>query len=137
MATIDLRAPSITIKFDKGKTLNPIFFYLDKNNAVIDISAYSARMQAKLNVTDTTAVWDFNTGLLGGLDIVQGTATLENGTTVANAWGVQILATAVLTAALATDIPLYFDIELIDTALTVLPFMKGVLLPSAEITITV
>ena len=135
MATLDLRAPRITIKFDKGKDLTPIFYYLAPDNSIVNLSSYTARMQARLTYSQAVPTWSLDTALLGGLAIVTGTATLEDGTTVAGAYGVQLLITDIQTAALTTDTPLLFDIELISGTGVVLPFLKGTLLPSAEVTI--
>jgi hypothetical protein len=134
MSKLDLRAPSITIKFDKGKDLTPIFYYLAPDDTIINLSTYSARMQAKLDYAQTVPTWDLDTELKGGLDIVTGTAVLDDGTLIPGAYGIQMLITDTQTAALTSDIPLYFDIELVGGGL-VLPFLKGMLIPYAEVTI--
>jgi hypothetical protein len=134
MATLDLRAPSITIKFDKGKDLNPIFYYLSPTNSVINLTGYHARMQVRLTY-GSTPIWDLDDQTKGGLQIVTGTAQLDDGTLVPGAYGIKLLVTDTQTAALTSDVALLFDIELIDTSTTVLPFIKGILLPSPEVTI--
>ena len=135
MTTLDLRAPSIKIKFDKGKDLTPIFYYLGPNNEVIDLSSYSARMQAKYTYTQSVPTLTLDTLLLGGLAIVTGTATLDDGSTVAGAYGVQLLITDTQTAALTSNTPLLFDIELVSGTEVVYPFMKGTLIPYEEVTV--
>jgi hypothetical protein len=134
MATLDLRAPAITIKFDKGKDLNPIFYYLSPTNSVINLTGYHARMQVRLTY-GSTPIWDLDDQTKGGLQIVTGTAQLDDGTLVPGAYGIKLLVTDTQTAALTSDVALLFDIELIDTSTTVLPFIKGILLPSPEVTI--
>jgi hypothetical protein len=134
MSTLDLRPPSITIKFDQGKTLNPTFYYLSPTNSIINITGYTCRMQVKLNYTDVTNVLDLDNGLKGGLSIVTGTAILENGTQVPGAYGIQLGITATQTAALVAGTAYIFDIELVDLSSKVLPFLKGILLPSPEVT---
>ena len=132
MTTLDLKAPSIDIKFDKGKTLKPVFYYLSPTNTVIDLEGYTARMQVRLNYDSETPLWDLTTEN-DGLEIVTGTATLADGTTIANAQGVKLNVTATQTAEIAWD-KAVFDIELIEPGLDVLPFIKGTLTPSPEVT---
>ena len=133
MATLDLRAPSITIKFDKGKDISPIFYYLSPTSAIIDLTNYHCRMQAKVDYLSTPTL-DLDDQLKGGLSIVTGTAVLDNGTSIPGAYGVKLSLTAAQTALLVTDLPLLFDIELVDPVNNTLPFLKGILLPSAEVT---
>jgi hypothetical protein len=133
MATVlDLKAPSINIRFDKGKTLKPVFYYLSPTNAVIDLTDYTARMQVRLTSDTATTIWDLTTEN-SGLAIVTGTATLADGTTVANAQGIKLNVTATQTAAVTWE-KAVFDIELIEPLLDVLPFIKGTLTPSPEVT---
>lgn len=137
MATLDLRAPSISIKFDKGKNLKPIFFYLSPTNTVINLTGYTSRMMARLAYTDLAPItgWSFTTeGSAGSkLSIVTGTATLSDGTLVPGAYGIQLDISAIITAASTFPVAL-FDIELIDTTGVVLPFIKGTLTPYDEVT---
>ena len=136
-ANLDLRAPSISIKFDKGKNLNPIFYYLSPTNTVVDLTGYTARMMARLAYTDPLPItgWSFTTeGSAGSkLTITTGTATLSDGTTVSGAYGIKLDISAVITAAITFSSAL-FDIELIDTSGVVLPFIKGTLTPYPEVT---
>lgn len=131
--TLDLKAPSINIRFDKGKTLKPVFYYLSPANAVIDLTGYTARMQVRLDTTSVDPpIWDLTTEN-AGLAIVTGTATLADGTTVLLAQGIKLNVTATQTAAVTWDKAI-FDIELIEPGLDVLPFIKGTLTPSPEVT---
>ena len=138
MATVlDLRAPSISIKFDKGKNLRPIFYYLSPSSTVINLTGYTARMMARLAYSDATPItgWSFTTeGVAGSkLEVVTGTATLSDGTEVAGAYGIQLDISAIITAASSFATAL-FDIELINTTSVVLPFIKGTLTPYDEVT---
>ena len=128
--TIDLRAPSVTIKFNKGKTLKPVFFYLSPHNAVINLTGYKARMFVYLNDEATTPIWELTTEN-NGLVITQGTAELADGTQIANAYGVKPQITATQTSAV-TWTSAQFYIELIEPGNDVLPFLMGTLTPAIE-----
>lgn len=130
--TLDLRAPSISIRFDKGKTLNPIFYYLSPTNSIINLTGYTARMQVRLAYTDVTPIWDLTTAN-GKLIITTGTAVLSDGTTIPGAYGIKLNIIATDTAAVTFSNAL-FDIELIDPSGIVLPFLKGTLTPYEEVT---
>lgn len=133
-STLDLRAPAIKIKFDKGKTFAPIFYYLAVDNSVIDMTGWSARMQARATMDSPTVLsgWDLSSPS-NGLAVVQGTATLEDGTTIPNAWGVKLNVPPAITAAINWTSAV-FDIEVIDTNGVVFPFLKGTLFPDNEAT---
>lgn len=130
--TLDLRAPSVAIKFDQGKTLKPIFYYLSPTNAVINLAGYTARMAVRETIESATVIWTLTTEN-NGLSIVTGTATLSDGTTVANAQGIKLNITGAQTAA-ATFSTAVFDIELIEPGGDVLPFIKGTLSLYSEVT---
>lgn len=136
-STLDLRAPSISIKFDKGKNLKSIFYYLSPTNTAIDLTGYTARMMARLTFADVAPItnWSFTTAGAAGsrLQVVTGTATLSDGTSVAGAYGIQLDISDTLTAAVTFTTAL-FDIELIDPSGVILPFIKGTLIPSEEVT---
>jgi len=132
--TLDLRAPSIVVKFDKGKTFAPIFYYLAPDYSVINITGWTARMQARATVNAATVLsgFDLNTEN-SGLAIVTGDCSPEDGVNVTGAYGVQVNVSATTTAAIdwasAT-----FDIELIGPSGAVYPFIKGTLTPDNETT---
>ncbi|UOF79343.1 hypothetical protein [Caudoviricetes sp.] len=133
MATnLDLRAIPVKIKFDKGKTLNPTFFYLSPSFTVIDLTGYTARMQVRLAYSDVSPLFDLTTAN-GGLVLVVGTATLDNGTQVPNAHGVKFVLTSAQTTTIGFSEAI-FDIELIKPGGDVLPFIKGTLTPFEEVT---
>ena len=88
MQVLDLRPPAITVRFSKGSTLNPIFFYLGKDNSVIDMTGFSAHFQARLNPLSEPAILDL-TLANGGLSIVTSTAETPQGL-IPNAQGVQL-----------------------------------------------
>lgn len=127
-ATLDLRAPSINIKFDKGKTLNPVFFYYNEDGTVVNLTGYTARMQARETIDAATTVLDLTTEN-GGLSIVNQT----DPNTELLAYGVKLNVTATTTAAIAWTSAV-FDIELITPSAVVLPLVKGNLIPTNEVT---
>ncbi len=131
MAVLDLRPPSLTIKFDKGKTLNPVFYYLGKENAVVDLTGFQAHMQARLN-TDAEILtgWDL-TLVNNGLALTIGDAETDDGEIIKDAHGVRLNVSDAVTAAIDWELAV-FDIELIDPSGIVLPFLKGSLEPSDE-----
>ena len=129
---LDLRAPQIAIRFDKGKTLKPIFYFLGPAYEVINLTGYHARMQARVKVDDGSPVLDLSTDT-AGLDIIIGTATVPGRAPITNAQGVQLNVTDAQTAAFTWQ-KAFFDIELIEPGGTVLPFIKGILMLDYEVT---
>lgn len=132
MEILDLRSPSITVKFNKGATLNPVFFYLTKDAQPIDLTGYTARMQARANPNDVDPIAELTlTTENAGLAIVTGTATLPTGS-VANAQGVQLNVPASVTTAF-TFRTAVFGIELIAPNGIVTTLVSGRLEPEMEI----
>lgn len=131
--TLDLRAQPISIKFDKGKTLNPILYYLTPDNEVINLTGWSARMKARLEYTSPSEItgWSFSTPTT--LSVVTGTAITSEGVEVPGAYGIQLHISDILTAAVSWERAV-FDIELIDLSSIVIPFVKGTLIPYPEAT---
>ena len=137
---LDLRAPKLKVRFDKGVTVKPIFYYLDDSNAVVDLTDYTAIMEIYLLYTDAVPEITLTTEN-DGLDLVQGTARIKSGTTlidgsvlqddllVPNAWGVKLNLTADVTADLEWTTAV-FHLNLIEPLGDIIPFMKGILLPS-------
>lgn len=130
---LDLTPVQLDIRFQKGSSFNPVFYYLAPDNSVIDLSGYTAKMQARsaYGAESVLTGWDLTTGN-GGLSIVQGTAELEDGTTVAGAWGVQANVLPAVTAAV-TWATAYYDCDLINGSQNI-PLVKGRLYSTAEIT---
>ena len=126
--TLNLKPPELNIEFAKGKTFDPILYYLDKDNGVVDLTGYTARMQAREH--DTLLVdWDLTTEN-GGLSLVVGD-TEVGGEVIIDAHGIQINVSDAITEAITWTYACY-EIELIDPSAKVLPFIKGQLLPSEE-----
>ena len=75
--------------------------------------------------------WDLTTEN-DGLAIVQGNATLEDGTVVTGAWGVQANVPADVTAAVTWASAVY-DCDLLNGTVNI-PLVKGKLFATAEIT---
>lgn len=146
---LDLTPPDIIIRFKKGATLDPIFFYLNEDGTVTDLTGYTARMQARQYIEDTTVLNGFDlTTENGGLEIVTvasftapaGTVlsngtVLEVDTTYTNPYGVQLHVTPTVTTAIDWT-NAYFDVELIEPSPStkVIPLVQGTLEPKYEVT---
>ena len=130
---LDLTPGVVDIKFQCGSTFFPIFFYLAPDYSVINISAYTAKMSARESAASEAALdgWDLTTEN-DGLAIVQGNATLEDGTVVTGAWGVQANVPADVTAAVTWASAVY-DCDLLNGTVNI-PLVKGKLFATAEIT---
>jgi len=152
MALLDLTPPELIIRFSRGKTFRPIFWYLDENNSPINLTGFTARMQARVDIDDALPItgWDLTTENGGIAIVTQASYTLEAGTTVivggemvelttdlvlTNPYGIQPLVAASVTVDTSWDSAV-FDIEVIEPSpsLAVLPFIQGVLEPKAEVT---
>lgn len=137
-STIDLTPPQVNIKFQKGSTLDPIFFYLGPkpDYAQIDLSVdYTARMKAKETISSASTLSGFDlTTQNGGLLIVLADATLHNGSVLTNRYGIRMNVPASVTAAI-TWTSAVFDIELVQTSTgRVVPLISGTLKPIDEVT---
>jgi len=126
--TLNLNPPELTITFTKGKTFNPIFYYLDKDNGVVDLTGYTARMQARVDDV-LLPDWDLTTEN-GKLTIVIGDTEVGE-EVIVNAQGIQVHVTDSVTAAITWELACY-EMELIDPSLKVLPYIKGTLVPQDE-----
>lgn len=146
MTLLDLRPPSLTIKFNVGTTVSHTFFYVDSNFTPINISTYSARMKAKVSYT-STAILDLDTGIKGGLAvvgpltttlddylIVQGDKVINTGLVVTGCYGLKLTLTDTQTSLLTPELDLLFDIELVSPTPVVYPFIKGSLIPYNQVT---
>lgn len=135
MATLHIAAQKMNIELDKGATFDPIFWVLDSNNAVIDLTSFGAVMQFKEDYSDVVPLFDLT--VANGLITIVTTATLtiEAGTvingvelstdlTVSNAYGVQPLLTATETSSITQDC-LVYALDLIDADSKTRPYLKG------------
>ena len=133
MQVLDLRPPNITIKFSKGATLNPIFFYLGKNNSVIDMAGYTAQFQARLSPTDPDVITGFDlTTANGGLVIVTATAEDAKGNPIPQAQGVQLNLSSSVTSALTFRKAVY-GLEVTSPTGITSTLVMGTLEPTDEI----
>lgn len=132
---LDLRAPEYLLLFDKGKTLDPIFFYYAPDFSVINLTGWTARMQARATIDGSTVLTGFDlTTENDGLAIVTGDCELEKEEiTIVDCYGVQLNVSATVTAAIAWTTA-YFDLELVTPSGKVLPFVKGTLQAENEVT---
>jgi len=126
--TLSLKPPLLSIEFGKGKTFNPVFYYLDSSNGIVDLTGFTARMQARVDDV-LLPDWDLTTEN-GGLTLVIGN-TVVAGETIIDAHGIQVLVTDTITESITWTRACY-EIELVTPTLGVLPFLKGTLTPSDE-----
>jgi len=130
---LDLTPAYFQIVFFKGSNLNPIFFCLDDDLTVIDLTEYSAQMQARLKDDDDEVLTGFDlTTANGGLEIVQTDVTLADGTLVEQAWGVALKVSYTVTQAIDWTKAL-FSID-IENDGVVTPIAMGELLPKEQAT---
>lgn len=130
MQVLDLRPPSVTIKFTKGSTLNPIFFYLGDKYSVIDLTGYKAHFQARNTATAASVISGFNlTTENGGLAIVTAIADTPKGPITAQ--GVQLNVSSLVTSGI-TFRTAVFGIEVTSPSGIVTTLVTGVLEPYVE-----
>jgi hypothetical protein len=147
MTTLNLRPPKITISLDVGTTISHTFFYINPDYTPINISAYSAKMKAKLAYTSITPIFDFDTISKGGLTkvgpitttlddylIIPGEKVIYTGTIITNAYGIKLDITSAQTAALTPEVTLLFDIELVSPTPLTYTFLRGTIVPYNGIT---
>ena len=132
MQVLDLRPPAITVKFSKGSTLNPIFFYLGAGNSVIDMTGFTAHAQARLSPLseDVLPGWDLTTGN-GGLTIVTANAETPDGIVV-GAQGVQLNVPKEVTSTLTCKTAV-FGVEITSPSGITTTLVTGILEPVVEI----
>lgn len=131
MQVLDLTPPSITIKFTKGSTLNPIFFYLGKDNSVIDMAGFSAHLQARLSPTSSEVLLDLSTET-GGLSIITADTADAQGNVISQAQGVQLNVSSSDTSALSFN-KAVFGLELTAPSGAVTTMVMGVFETSVEL----
>ena len=123
MATkkLDLTAPQLTIDLSKGKTFNPIFYYIGDDGSIIDLTGFKATMEVKVDgILDND--WYLTTEN-GGLTIVQGDVQVGEGL-IEEAYGIQAYVSPLITDTTTWSIACY-ELELIDPTLNILPFVAG------------
>lgn len=104
----------------QGSTFALTFTYEDQDEVVIDLTGYTARLKAKVDYSQTSAVIDLTTS--------------NGGITLGGAAGTIALAmTAAATAALTAPQTLYYDLELI-LGSTVDRIIQGTIEISPEVT---
>lgn len=119
-AKLEAQAGKLNIVIEQGTTFNPVLTYTDENDAAIDLSGYTARMQIRDKRTSANFIHELtteNSGItLGG---VAGTITL--------------LITDTDTAAFAFKNAVY-DLELISGGGIVTRLLNGSVTLSTEAT---
>lgn len=113
-------AATYNMTIDQGTTVSVQFAYRTAANAVIDLTGYTARMQARPTISSAVTVMD---------------ATTANGQlTVTGATGIVTLGlTAAQSAALDFD-RAYYDLEIVDSAGVVTRLVQGTVTLSREVT---
>jgi hypothetical protein len=114
------QAGKLNIVIEQGATFNPVFTYTDENDALIDLTGYTARMQLRDKVASTTILDELTT---------------ENGgiTLGATLGTIALLFTATQTAAMSYTKAVY-DLELINTTSVVTRLLQGSVEVSKETT---
>lgn len=131
MQVLDLRPPQITVKFSKGTTLNPVFFYLGKGNSVVDLTGFTAHFQARTTPASAETLLDLTTAN-GGLTIVTADAEDSKGNTIPNAQGIQLNIPGAATS-LMTFKRAVFGLEVTSPSGVTVNLISGILEPVEEI----
>lgn len=120
MATLDLSPGKLNFKAKKGGTFRPVLTVRDANNALMDFTSYTARMQIRATVDGATVLHELTTEN-GGITLggAAGTITLR--------------ITDVDTTAFAWDSAVY-DLELIEPGGDVVSFLEGSVVFKDEVT---
>jgi hypothetical protein len=120
---LDFRAKEYRIEFDKGTTLSFTLFYLGPNNTVVDLANYRAHLTVWPYRKDTPLVFSSPST---EISITTGTAELDDGTLIADAYGVAWLFTDEATTGFDWEGARY-QLTIETPAGEILPFAKGVL----------
>lgn len=130
---LDLSAPSLDIRFTKGKYYQFTLYYLAPDRSIINLTGHTARMQARSNFTTNAILngWNLTTEN-GGLAIVTGTATFNDGSPpVVGAYGVRVTLSSTVTSG-SNWLKAIYEIDLINPSTQVLPFIQGELLSTGD-----
>ena len=116
-----MAAGTLNLIIEQGSTFSKVLTYKDSSGTVIDLSGYSARMQARVNVGDTYTLFSLTSASGGGLTIsgVDGKIT--------------ITITSTATATYKFDTAVY-DLEIDDGSGVVTRLIEGKITLSKEVT---
>ena len=104
---------------EQGVTYSKTIYYYDADGDLVDLTSYSARMKARRDKSDTTAVIDSTDNLTITLGGAAGTITLSM--------------TAAQTAALSFN-KAYYDLEVVDGSSNVTRLLEGIITLNKEVT---
>lgn len=135
MAQLDLTAPRLDFKVDKGHNFDPVLWVLDEDNAPIDLTGYEANMQIKEAYTDTVPLFDLTVANNGMSIVGPSSVTIKAGkelngviltapVTVTGVYGLQPHISAALMSAIVQNSLVHY-IDLIEPGGRVLPYAKG------------
>lgn len=135
MAELDLTAPILNIKADKGHTFDPFLLVVDEDNAPIDLTGYGANMQIKEAYTDATPLFNLTVAnggmsIIGPISITVKAGKELNGVvltaplTITGVYGLQPHVEASLTSAVVPNTVVHYT-DLIEPSGRVLPYAKG------------
>lgn len=120
---LDLQSPVVDIKFDKGKTVDLEIFYYDDNGGVVDLSNFSAKLQAKPSFYAANPLYGFDLSTFtSGITLVQ----KADPTTGLTAWAVSVSIPASVTKDIQWTTAVY-ELEVIDPSGKVKGVCKGTL----------
>jgi hypothetical protein len=135
MAELDLTAPRLDFRVDKGHNFDPVLWVLDEDNAPINLSGYEANMQVKEAYSDATPLFDLTVANNGMTIVGPSSVTIKAGkelngvvlaapVTVAGVYGLQPHISAALMSAVVPNSLVHY-VDLIEPGGRVLPYAKG------------
>lgn len=135
MATLNLTAPKLDFKVDKGHDFDPILWVLDENNAPINLTGYTGNMQIKTDYADVTPLFNLTVANAGLTITGPSTITVKAGnslngvellvdTVIAGVYGLQPHISATLMSAIVLNDLVHY-VDLIEPGGRILPYAKG------------
>lgn len=135
MALLDLTAPKLDFKVDKGHDFDPVLWVLDENNAPINLTGYEGNMQIKVNYSDVTPLFNLTVANAGLTISGPSTITVKAGNTlngvvlavdtvIAGAYGLRPHISGALMSAIVPNELVHY-IDLIEPGGRTLPYAKG------------
>lgn len=135
MSELDLTAPRLDFKVDKGHNFDPVLWVLDEDNAPIDLSGYEANMQIKESYADIEPLFNLTVANLGVTIVGPSSVTIKAGkelngvvltspVTVTGVYGLQPHISAAQMSAVVPNSLVHY-VDLIEPIGRVLPYAKG------------
>lgn len=127
---LDLQAPVLDIRFDKGSTLAVSIFCYDELGGSVDFSGCSAALQARLSASSASVLTGFDlTTSNGGLSL-----TSANDPTTRMITGCVNLSVPKTVTEAITWTSAVYDLEVTDTLGRVFKVCRGTFTPENEVT---